>query len=51
VAVQLIALNKLDTWQRGDFIKKGGWATLPGVTESVTGSADLCAKELTESKL
>ena len=51
MAVQLVALNKLDTWQRGDFIKKGGWATLPGMTDAVTGAADLCARELTDSSL
>ena len=50
-AVQLAALNKLDTWQRGDFLKKGGWMTLPGAKEPITGAADLCARQLTETKL
>lgn len=45
-AAQLTALNKLDNWDRGDFIRKGGWATLPGVKEPVSGSADLCAQQL-----
>lgn len=45
-AAQLTTLNKLDTWNRSDFISKGGWATLPGLTEPVSGAADLCAKRL-----
>jgi hypothetical protein len=48
---QLAALNKTDTWDRGDFITKGGWAKLPGMKEPVPGSADLCAKALTEAPL
>jgi len=50
-AVQLAALNKLDSWERADFIKKGGWATLPGMQDTVTGAADLCAQQLSGSKL
>lgn len=50
VAVQLAALNKLDRWDRADFIKKGGWASLPGVTDPVSGAADLCAEQLTAGK-
>jgi len=45
-AAQLTALNKLDNWDRGDFIRKGGWANLPGLKEPVSGSADLCAQQL-----
>jgi hypothetical protein len=45
-AAQLTALNKLDTWNRSDFISKGGWATLPGLKEPISGSADLCAQRL-----
>jgi hypothetical protein len=45
-ATQLTALNKLENWDRGDFIRKGGWATLPGLKEPVSGSADLCAQQL-----
>jgi hypothetical protein len=26
----LAALKKVDSWTRGDFVEKGGWATLPG---------------------
>jgi hypothetical protein len=45
-ATQLTALNKLETWNRGDFIRKGGWANLPGLKEPISGSADLCAQQL-----
>jgi hypothetical protein len=44
--VQRAALNKLDTWQRADFITKGGWARLPGMKDSVAGAADLCAERV-----
>lgn len=50
-AVQRAALTKLDTWQRADFIKQGGWATLPGMQDAVTGAADLCAKQLINATL
>jgi hypothetical protein len=45
-ATQLTALNKLENWDRGDFIRKGGWANLPGLKDPVSGSADLCAQQL-----
>jgi hypothetical protein len=50
-AVQLAALTKLDSWDRADFIRKGGWANLPGIKDPVSGSADLCAQQLTAAKL
>lgn len=46
VTVQRAALNKLDTWQRADFITKGGWASLPGMKDPVIGAADLCAEQV-----
>lgn len=45
-ATQLTALNKLESWDRADFIRKGGWANLPGLKEPVSGSADICARQL-----
>lgn len=45
-ATQLTALNKLESWDRADFIRKGGWANLPGLKEPVSGSADICAQQL-----
>jgi hypothetical protein len=50
-AVQLAALNKLDSWDRADFIRKGGWANIPGIKDPVSGSADLCAQQLASAKL
>lgn len=44
---QLASLNKIQSWDRASFITKGGWATLPGMKEPVTGAADLCAQQLT----
>jgi len=49
-AVQLAALNKLDHWDRADFLRKGGWVSLPGITDPVSGAADLCAEQLTAGK-
>ena len=43
---QLAALKKSDSYERGDFIKKNGWATMPGSKDPVTGAAVLCAQQL-----
>ena len=45
VSANLAALTKVDSWSRGDFIEKGGWATIPGskATEPVSGVAKACA--------
>lgn len=45
VASNLIALKKVDSWSQGEFVEKGGWATLPGPTagEQVTQVARACA--------
>ena len=50
-AVQLASLNKVERWDRASFITKGGWATLPGMKEPVSGSADLCAQQLMAAPL
>jgi hypothetical protein len=49
VQAQLAALEKESTWQRDDFIKKGGWAKLDGVSEPVPDAANLCAERLMEA--
>lgn len=43
--VQLVALKKADSWAQGEFIEKGGWATLPGAQPSgrVSAVAKACA--------
>lgn len=46
-AAQLALLKKTDNiWERGKFIEKGGWATMPGEKAPVDGAAALCAKDL-----
>jgi hypothetical protein len=44
--VNLAAFKKVDTWQRGDFIEKGGWATMPGSTTADSTVARACARAL-----
>jgi hypothetical protein len=42
----LAALKKADTWQQGDFVEKGGWATMPGTAqppEQLSAVAKACA--------
>ena len=49
---QLAALKKADSsYERGDLIQKGGWATMPGSKEPVVGAADICAQKLMSIKL
>jgi hypothetical protein len=45
VAANLAALKKVDAWSQGDFVEKGGWATMPGVNppEQVSAVAKACA--------
>jgi hypothetical protein len=45
-SAQLAMLKKAATWDRDYFIQKGGWVTVPGTKEPVTGAADLCVKQL-----
>jgi hypothetical protein len=49
VATNLEALKKAQSWSRGEFVGKGGWATLPGSQspERVTAVASACAELLT----
>ena len=41
----LAALKKVDSWSQGDYVEKGGWATMPGskAPEQVTAVAKACA--------
>jgi len=44
VAANLAALKKVDQWQQGDFVEKGGWATVPGSkSDQVSAVAKACA--------
>ena len=48
VVANLAALKKVDSWSQGDFVEKGGWATLPGSSPPapVTAVAQACASLL-----
>lgn len=41
----LAELKKVETWSQGDFVEKGGWATVPGTNsaERVSAVAKACA--------
>ena len=45
------ALKKADSWSQGEFIEKGGWATMPGPSnpEQVSAVAKACATILTSA--
>jgi hypothetical protein len=45
MSTNLAALKKVDAWSQGDFVEKGGWATLPGKSspELVSAVAKACA--------
>ena len=43
---QLAALKDERSWQRGDYVEKQGWATMPGSKEPDNEVADACASEL-----
>jgi pimeloyl-ACP methyl ester carboxylesterase len=41
----LVALKKISlTWEQGEFLQKGGWATPPGATSSDYQLARACAE-------
>jgi hypothetical protein len=44
-SANLAALKKVETWSQGDFVEKGGWATVPGTnsSERVSAVAKACA--------
>jgi hypothetical protein len=41
----LAALKKVESWSQGDFVEKGGWATIPGTkpTDQASAVAKACA--------
>jgi hypothetical protein len=45
-ALQKISLN----WEQGDYLEKGGWATLPGATSPDYRLARACAEKLMQTK-
>jgi len=48
MAVNLVALRTADSWSQGEFVEKGGWATLPGSSapDQVAAVARACASLL-----
>ena len=47
----LAALKKISsTWEQGDFLAKGGWATRPGAESSDYQLARACAEKLAQAK-
>jgi hypothetical protein len=46
----LVALQKVNSWQQGSFIEKGGWATMPGSTSPDSAVARACADMLGQTK-
>ncbi len=47
-AANLIALKEAKSYQRTDFVEKGGWAVLPGNEKANDGVAKQCATLLSE---
>jgi hypothetical protein len=45
---KLTELKESSSYQRGDYVEKQGWATMPGETEPDSKVADECAKRLME---
>lgn len=45
-ATTLTELKKINSWQQGPFIEKGGWATMPGATSPDAAVARACAEML-----
>lgn len=46
----LAEMKKMQSWDQGRFVAKGGWATMPGGTEPGSGVADACARLLETPK-
>jgi len=49
-AANLTELMKVNSWQQGSFVEKGGWATLPGSDPANSAVAQACANLLTVPK-
>jgi hypothetical protein len=45
---KLKELKETSSWERGDYVKKQGWATMPGENEPDSKVADECANRLVE---
>lgn len=47
---RLKELKNIDSWKRGEYVQKQGWATMPGEKEPDSKVADECARRLLELK-
>ena len=47
---RLKELKEKSYWERGDYVKESGWATMPGAESPARGVADECASRLMELK-
>ena len=47
---QLKELKEKSSWERGDYVKKTGWATMPGAESPARGVANECARRIMELK-
>ena len=47
---RLKELKEKSSWERGDYVKETGWATMPGAESPARGVADECARRLMELK-
>jgi len=47
---RLKELKAKDSWERADYVKKTGWATMPGSESADYEVADECARQLMELK-
>lgn len=45
-AMKLVEMKKADSWTRGDFVAKQGWATMPGSKEADSDVAEGCAEKI-----
>ncbi len=46
----LAEMTKMQSWDQGRFVAKGGWATMPGAKEPGEGVAEACARLLETPK-
>ena len=47
-AGKLVALKGESSWQRGEYVGKQGWATMPGATGPDGEVADTCARQIAQ---
>jgi hypothetical protein len=50
-AARLTQLKQVSTWQRREFVERGGWATVPGNDRPNSNVASACADSLADLTL